>query len=492
MRYNQKSIITRIKEYEAENRFLHTCSMADMAVSLAECYKLDTEITWITAMLHDIAKNLTIDEMKNVADKYNYKISELSFRYPQNMHAEIGTLIAENEFGLKDRNALNAIKYHVSARPDMSLLEKIIFFSDWAEPTRPNYTVMQYLYRVARTDIDKAILRGLRILIEYQEKHEISRDICELCTNAFDFLIEEMMIKNTENEDNSSFSPEMLTDNEFDTALEVIKRNGLPIKSVKNIRCFGGFRTDSGSIVSKGKIFRSGTLANLTEEDADYLKNVVKLSLVIDLRTPEEVKKNPDVLIPGVKYKNIPLSYTLQIDRMDQLTKLYQKSETEREKAYYLAEYARINEVMQMYHNISVDKNSRDAIKNIFKLILNEEGTILFHCSSGKDRTDIISALFLYALGCKKDDIVCDYNASAVVYMALVETMKDELKEHNYNVELQASLQTILGVVPEVIAAGYCIDSNYTFNQELIMEKIGLNNEELQRLRNKFCYYSCD
>lgn len=93
------------------------------------------------------------------------------------------------------------------------------------------------------------------------------------------------------------------------------------------------------------------------------------------------------------------ISESLNIERMNQLTKLYQESETERERAYYLAEYARINEVMQMYHNISIDERSRDAIKYIFKLILNEEGTILFHCTSGKDGTGIISALFLYALG---------------------------------------------------------------------------------------------
>ena len=286
MLIDKKAIITKIKECESENRFLLTRSMTDMAVSLAECYDLDIDITWITAMLHDIAKDLTIDEMKAIADKYEYKISEFSFRYPANMHAEISAVIAEHEFGLKNRNALNAIKYHVAARPDMSMLEKIIFFSDWAEPTRPNYTVMQYLYRIARTDIDKAILRGLRIVIDYQEKYKIPSDICELCTNAFDFLIEEMMIKKSGNKDNPSISPEMLTDNEFDTALEVIRRNGLPIKSVKNIRCLGGFHTYSGSIVRKNKIFRSGALTNLTKEDADYLKNVLNLSLVIDLRTP--------------------------------------------------------------------------------------------------------------------------------------------------------------------------------------------------------------
>ena len=142
-------------------------------------------------------------------------MSTLSLRYPDNMHAEIGALIAEHEFGLTDRDALNAIKHHVSARPDMSTLEKIIYFSDYAEPTRPNYATMQYLYRIARTNLDLAILRGLRIVLEYQMSHHLDRDICELFGNAYDFLLEERIKKRSDHSNKAVISPEMLTDAEF-------------------------------------------------------------------------------------------------------------------------------------------------------------------------------------------------------------------------------------------------------------------------------------
>ena len=279
----------------------------------------------------------------------------------------------------------------------------------------------------------------------------------------------------------------MLTDAEFDTAFEVIRRNGLPLKSVKNIRSFGGVRAEDGRVVRKGGILRSAALSSISAEDAEYLKNTAGLSLVIDLRTEEEVKKSPDLPIPGVRYENIPLSEALRIERMDTLTDLYGKSETETERTWYLSEYARIDEVRRMYYNISVDPRSRDALCKIFQLILREEGTVLFHCTSGKDRTGILSALFLYALGCSKKDVINDYNASAVVYMAVVESMKADLREQGYGTELQAGVQTILGVVPEVIAAGfYYIDSNYGSDEELLMEQIGLNRRELQGLKDKF------
>ena len=314
-------------------------------------------------------------------------MSTLSLRYPGNMHAEIGALIAEHEFGLRNREALNAIKHHVSARPDMSTFEKIIYFSDYAEPTRPNYATMQYLCRIARTDLDLAILRGLRIVLEYQMSHHLDRDICELFSNAYDFLLEERTKKKSDHSNKAVISPETLTDAEFDTAFEVIRRNGLPLKSVKNIRGFGGFRAEDGRVVRKGGILRSAALSSISAEDAEYLKNTAGLSLVIDLRTEEEVKKSPDLPIPGVRYENIPLSESLRTERMDTLADLYGKSETELERTWYLSEYARIDEVQRMYYNISVDPRSRDALCKIFQLILREEGTVLFHCTSGKDRT---------------------------------------------------------------------------------------------------------
>lgn len=126
---------------------------------------------------------------------------------------------------------------------------------------------------------------------------------------------------------------------------------------------------------------------------------------MIDLRTEEEVKKRPDLPIPGVRYEYIPLSEALRTERMDTLADLYGKSETETERTWYPSEYARIDEVRRMYYNISVDMRSRDALCKIFQLILREEGTVLFHCTSGKDRTGILSALFLYALGCSKKDV---------------------------------------------------------------------------------------
>ena len=264
---NDQEIVEKIKQYVSEPRFHHITSMTEMAVSLADCYKEDRELVWLTSMLHDIAKDYSVEDMMSVAQKYGYTLSNLSFRYHANMHGEVGALIAEHEFGLKDPTALNAIKYHVSGRPDMTTLEKIIFFSDRAEPGRPNFALNQYLYRIARTNLDEAILRCLRSILDYMETHQIPGDVCELCCNAFDYMLAERIKKGHSVAEKNEYA-EMLTDEEFDEALKVVRQNGIKLKSVENVRDIGGFSSIYGHNVKKGMLFRGGNLSGLSEKDA--------------------------------------------------------------------------------------------------------------------------------------------------------------------------------------------------------------------------------
>ena len=145
-------LVERIRKYESEKRFAHSLRMTELALSYAECYGIDRELTWKTGMLHDIAKGMSTDKMIASAEKYGHTVSQFCLNNPGFMHAEVGALIAEHEFGLKDRDALNAIKYHPTGRPDMSMLEKIIFFSDWTEPGRPNQEALALYCSTAQAE----------------------------------------------------------------------------------------------------------------------------------------------------------------------------------------------------------------------------------------------------------------------------------------------------------------------------------------------------
>ena len=281
---------------------------------------------------------------------------------------------------------------------------------------------------------------------------------------------------------------DILSDEEFDEAIEIIRQNGIRLNSVKNARRLKGILADKGRRVKDNLLIRSGNLNHLSDEEASLLKENYNLSLVIDLRTPGETEKAPDIKIPGVKHISIPLAMELDTSRMDYLTKLYFESQDRSDKARFAAEYARIDEVARMYRSISVNERSLEAIREICGLRMKAEGAVLFHCTSGKDRTGIIAALILYVLGCHKEDIIRDYNASAVTFMSLAENVKADLGVKAYEDEsLKTGLQMSIGVIPEVLYAGfYYIDENYPADDSFLKESTGLSIEEIEAFRNKY------
>ena len=60
-------------------------------------------------------------------------------RVPSLLHGKVGAIYAREKYGVEDKDILNAISYHTTARPGMSLLEKIIFIADYIEPSRKKY-----------------------------------------------------------------------------------------------------------------------------------------------------------------------------------------------------------------------------------------------------------------------------------------------------------------------------------------------------------------
>ena len=281
---------------------------------------------------------------------------------------------------------------------------------------------------------------------------------------------------------------DLLTDEEFDFAFELIRKNRIPLQSVDNARRLSNFAACDGKTVKDNLLIRSGSLARISPVDAEYLKNTVGLSLIIDLRTPKEIEKSPDKIIPEIQHVCIPLTDKLETTRLDYLAGRYFNSKTEGEKACVLTQYARIDEVTKMYRNISTDTQSLSAVRQIFRLLLDANGAVLFHCTSGKDRTGVIAALILYVLGCDRNDILNDYNASAVTFFSKAEKIKDDLRKHEEDESLlKLSLQKSVSVMPEVMRAGFrYIDSHYTSEEAFILQATGFTQNELNAFRYKY------
>ena len=119
-----------------EERFTHTLGVVETAEKLARMYGADVEKARVAALLHDCTKFYKYNDFVN---KYGIKIDEEILQYPKIIHSFIGAYIAKLEYGINDEDILNAIKYHTVAKPEMTLLEEVIYIADQIEPNRGDY-----------------------------------------------------------------------------------------------------------------------------------------------------------------------------------------------------------------------------------------------------------------------------------------------------------------------------------------------------------------
>jgi nicotinate-nucleotide adenylyltransferase len=103
-----------------------------MAVKLAQKYNVDKEKAEIAAILHDNAKNLSLDVTMAYIKDYGITLNEIDKKSPQILHSYVGAHIAKDKFKV-DNDIFNAIYYHTVGRKDMSILEKIIYIADILE-----------------------------------------------------------------------------------------------------------------------------------------------------------------------------------------------------------------------------------------------------------------------------------------------------------------------------------------------------------------------
>lgn len=179
------------------NRITHSIGVKDMAVKLANKLGVDAKKCEIAALFHDYYRYDSDDDLINLMDKKDYEIYK---DMPWGYHG----LAAGNkikDFGITDIDIINAIKYHTVGRKNMSLIEKIIYVSDFCEVNRTHEGSKEVRDMVLK-DFDKAFLMTL----EYTYKHTNDKNVKELLDyyggnnmNELDLVIKEIDKLNMEN-----------------------------------------------------------------------------------------------------------------------------------------------------------------------------------------------------------------------------------------------------------------------------------------------------
>ncbi|MDO4300894.1 MAG: bis(5'-nucleosyl)-tetraphosphatase (symmetrical) YqeK [Clostridia bacterium] len=183
------AINARLHSVLTPKRYKHTQGVAQEALQLAKRYDIDSDKAYLAGLLHDCAKCLTDEEKLELCDKYGLILDDILKSQPDLTHSFLGAKIAEKEYGINDNEILDAIAYHTTGRPDMSMLEKIIFIADYIEPNRDYFQGLDKVRELAYKDINKAVICSLENTINYN-KHK-KRIIHPLGIAALEYLKEE-------------------------------------------------------------------------------------------------------------------------------------------------------------------------------------------------------------------------------------------------------------------------------------------------------------
>ena len=164
---DKNQILNIVKQNTSESRFEHTLRVADLATKLAHHYKVDADKTWLAAVLHDLEKNISLEENDDLVNFYG-----LDKKYLGNKnlsHSKLAAAVSRDKLGIDDEDILNAIAFHTTGRSDMSMLEKIIFVADTCEEGR-TYKEAALLREKAFENIDDVCIFILEYLKESIEK----------------------------------------------------------------------------------------------------------------------------------------------------------------------------------------------------------------------------------------------------------------------------------------------------------------------------------
>ena len=164
-----RKIRKAVQKAQDAKRFEHTWGVEYTAAALAMRYGSDIDSARAAGLLHDCAKCLSDEKRLSICRKNHIPVTEVERKNPFLLHAKAGAYLAREKYGIKDPDILNAIRSHTTGRKNMSLLEKIIFVSDYIEPGRKHAPNLTDIRKLAFLDINRALVEILKDTLRYLE-----------------------------------------------------------------------------------------------------------------------------------------------------------------------------------------------------------------------------------------------------------------------------------------------------------------------------------
>lgn len=165
--YDLKKIEEKLEKHLDEDRMRHTRGVMYTAASLAMVYGCSLEKAQVAGLLHDCAKCIPNKKKLKMCLENQIPMTEYEEANPFILHAKLGAFLARQKYGVDDEQILDAITWHTTGKPDMSLLDKIIYLADYIEPGRDKASRLPYIRKLAFQDLDECMYQVLKDTLEY-------------------------------------------------------------------------------------------------------------------------------------------------------------------------------------------------------------------------------------------------------------------------------------------------------------------------------------
>ncbi|MBX5436359.1 MAG: nicotinate (nicotinamide) nucleotide adenylyltransferase [Alicyclobacillaceae bacterium] len=154
----------RVRAQMSAERFRHTEGVVEAASELARRFGADVGKARLAAWVHDAAREWPLKELLEWAGRA--AVPEGFDAVPVLLHGPVAAAVLQEWFGVTDPDVLDAVRYHTTGRPGMSLLERILFVADASEPGR-SYPGVDDIRAAAGRDLDEALALALDASLRY-------------------------------------------------------------------------------------------------------------------------------------------------------------------------------------------------------------------------------------------------------------------------------------------------------------------------------------
>lgn len=225
-------------------------------------------------------------------------------------------------------------------------------------------------------------------------------------------------------------------------------QSGSLLETTLNTRELGGYRTAGGAYTGCGRLIRSDMQKYPSERDIAYLSEK-RINTIIDMRGKNDVGKAPSPFsqMESFHYYNVPIEEGSGIPES-------------------------VEAVPGSYMKIAAAANMAE----VYRRIAHAPEGVLFHCSAGKDRTGVVSAVLLLLAGVRDEDIIENYMLTKVCNQERFALLHRNFPEIDMNIVIprEAYMIRFLELFRETYGSA-----------ETYLETIGVTAEEIQMIREK-------